>query len=235
MNRHLFLIATASLAGSLFAADSNPKDDITAAAKKLGEAASYSWKTTTVVPEGARFRPGATDGQTEKDGFTHLAVVIGDNTIHSVMKGDKAAVSRPEGGWLSVAELENGEGPDRFRAMLVRSFKAPAVQATDLAAGVKEFTKDGDAWSGELTEDGAKGLLSLRPRTGGDAPAISNAKGSAKFWLKDGALAKYEFKVSGKVSFNGNDRDVDRTTTVEIKDAGATKVDVPEEAKKKLE
>ena len=45
----------------------------------------------------------------------------------------------------------------------------------------------------------------------------------------------YEVKVKGKVSFNGNDRDVDRTTTVEIKDIGSTKIEVPEEAKKKLE
>ena len=55
-----------------------------------------------------------------------------------------------------------------------------------------------------------------------------------KFWLKDGALSKYEFKVQGKADFNGNEMDVDRTTTVEIKDVGATKVDVPEDAKKKL-
>ena len=47
-------------------------------------------------------------------------------------------------------------------------------------------------------------------------------------------LAKYEFKVSGKISFNGNDRDVERTTTVETKDVGSTKVEVPEAAKKKL-
>ena len=40
--------------------------------------------------------------------------------------------------------------------------------------------------------------------------------------------------VQGKVSFNGNDRDVDRTTTVEIKDVGTTKVELPEGAKNKL-
>ena len=55
-----------------------------------------------------------------------------------------------------------------------------------------------------------------------------------KFWIKDGLLTKYEFKVQGKVTIGGNDRDVDRTSTVEIKDVGSTKVDVPDEAKKKL-
>jgi hypothetical protein len=63
---------------------------------------------------------------------------------------------------------------------------------------------------------------------------VTNPKGSVKFWLKDGALVKYEFHVSGTISFNGNDFDSDRATTVEIKDVGATKVDAPEEAKKKL-
>ena len=52
--------------------------------------------------------------------------------------------------------------------------------------------------------------------------------------VKDGALVKYEFHVTGTVSFNGNDFDSDRDTTVEIKDVGATKVEVPEAAKKKL-
>ena len=40
--------------------------------------------------------------------------------------------------------------------------------------------------------------------------------------------------MQGTISFNGNDVDIDRTTTVEIKDVGSTKVDVPEEANKKL-
>jgi hypothetical protein len=41
--------------------------------------------------------------------------------------------------------------------------------------------------------------------------------------------------VQGSVSWNGNDREVDRTTTVEIKDVGTTKIEVPEDAKKKLQ
>jgi hypothetical protein len=40
--------------------------------------------------------------------------------------------------------------------------------------------------------------------------------------------------VQGKVDFNGNEVDLDRDTTVEIKDIGTTKVTVPAEAKKVL-
>ena len=53
--------------------------------------------------------------------------------------------------------------------------------------------------------------------------------------MKEGQLAKYELKVKGTVSFNGNDRDVDRTSTIEIKNIGSTKVEMPDEAKKKME
>lgn len=72
-------------------------------------------------------------------------------------------------------------------------------------------------------------------RDGGNGPEISGAEGSAKFWVKDGTVAKYSFTVQGTMSFNGNDREINRTTTVEIKDVGTTKVEGPEEAKKKLQ
>jgi len=36
-----------------------------------------------------------------------------------------------------------------------------------------------------------------------------------------------QVKVSAPFTRNGNDRDVDRTTTVEIKDVGATKITLP--------
>ena len=64
---------------------------------------------------------------------------------------------------------------------------------------------------------------------------VTNAKGTAKFWTKDGQLAKYEYNVKGTVAGrDGQERDVDRTTTVEIKDVGSTKVEVPAEAKGKV-
>ena len=112
--------------------------------------------------------------------------------------------------------------------------KLTVVQAADLAGKVKELKKGDENYSGDLNEDAVKELLSFGPRgAGAEAPTISGAKGTAKFWVKDGVISKYEFKVQGSVSFNGNDREVDRTTTVDVKEVGTTKVEVPEEAKKK--
>ncbi len=55
-----------------------------------------------------------------------------------------------------------------------------------------------------------------------------------KFWVKDGALSKYEYQVQGTMNFNDNEINMNRLTTVDIKDVGTTKVTIPEEAKKKV-
>jgi hypothetical protein len=57
-----------------------------------------------------------------------------------------------------------------------------------------------------------------------------------KFWIKDGRLAKYEFSVRGKITVGEDKHEVDisQTTTVAIKDAGSTKISLPEDARKKL-
>jgi len=235
MKTPLVLVATLFAAGTLLpAAETAPKDVVLSAAKKLGEKANYSWRTTVTVPEGSRFRPGPTEGKTEKEGVTHLTLTLGENTFQAVLKGDKGAVTSPEGGWQSLSELENSEGGGRFWARMLRGFKVPAAQAAELAAETRDLKQDGDAYAGTLSEEGAKALLTFRSRGDGEGPTVKDAKGSVKFWVKDGLLARYEFKVSGKVTMNDNEREVDRTTNVEIKDVGSTKVAVPEEAKSKL-
>lgn len=227
MKKIVTSLLLALLAGPLFAADPAPKDQVVAAAKKLGEQANYSWKEVVVVPDSSPFKPGPTEGRLEKGGVTYFTLSFGDNTTKIYLQGDKSAISNPDGGWQSAAEMESDEGPGRFMAMIVRFFKAPAAQAEELAGTVKELTQDGDTLSGDMTVDGAKAQF----RFG----TVTDPKGSVKFWIKDGQLAKYEFKLAGKANFNGNDVDVDRDTTIEITDVGATKIEVPAAAKAKLE
>jgi len=229
MKRNILFGALLAFALPLFAADS--ANDVSAATKKLAGESSYSWKTTTRFNEW----DSSSEGKTVKDGATWVAFNFNDNTTEAVMQGKKSAMKTDEG-WKTVEEvLSNTEpGPGQFMARIVQSFKAPAAEADDLASKTKELKKDGDVFSSDLTEAGAKALLTFGPRNPDD-PGPRDAKGSAKFWLKDGALTKYEIRLQGKIKgFNGEDFDVDRTTTVEIKDVGKTKVDLPEAAKKKL-
>jgi hypothetical protein len=156
------------------------------------------------------------------------------NTAGLVMIGDKAAFTNPGGDWLTPADAENERGPGQFMAGHGGNFKAPAAQGADLSATTKERKKDGDVFSGELTEDETKSLRRFRRGGGGEDPTISGARGTVKFWLKNGVLTKYEFKVTGKIDFSGNEFDVNRAATLEIKVVDTTKGEVSEAAKEGL-
>jgi hypothetical protein len=222
-------ILTASLFAPLLAAQAGPADDVTGAAKKLGSGSGYSWHSTTVVPADSRFKPGPTDGKTA-GGLTHLTIVFGDNTTEIYMKGTNAVLTNPDGGWETLATLaSDDQGPGRFMAGYIQNFKAPSAQVADLAAGTSNLALTNDAYAGDLTADAAKKLLTLR--RGGNS-TVSNPSGTVSFWVKDGQLTKYEFHVKGSVTFGGNDITVDRDTTVELKDVGATTIAVPDDVKK---
>jgi len=227
------------LAAPLLAAEPGPLAEVKSAVATLGNQTNYSWKTTVEVPANARFRPGPTEGWTEKGGYTVLTMNFGDNVSEAVLKGTNGALKTADSGWQSLAEAAKGDGggggfnPTLFLARTLQNYKTPAVQAVELATAAKSLNRDTNGISGELTEDGAKTLLTFRPRNG-EGPAVSNARGSVKFRIADGKLAGYQFHVQGTVTFNGNSRDADRTTTVEIKGVNTTKIAVPDEAKKLL-
>jgi hypothetical protein len=237
MKKYILFGALVLAAGSLIAADSTPKDDVTAAAKKLADN-SYSWKQTLDLGPNSQFTPGPTEGKTDKDGYTWLSSTFQDNTSVGVAKDKKVAV-KTDGGWKTAEELGDGGGgfdANVFMARRMQNLKTPSAELQDLISKTAEIKKDGDVYSGALTEDGAKSLLTMGfgRRGGNQPPPATDAKGSVKFWIKDGAITKYESKVSGKREFQGETRDIERTTTIEIKDVGTTKIDLPDEAKKKL-
>ena len=240
MKKNLLFGTMALLAGSLLAADSSPKDDVKKAAAALGSQTNYTWQATVEVPADSPFKPGPTDGKTEKGGYTTLSFSFGDNSTEAVTRGTNGAV-KTDDGWKTLAEAlkDNGDGgfnPTMFIARVVQNYRVPAVEAASLADDAKELKKDTNSISGDLTEAGAKEFLTFRRRgNGGDGPTVTNAKGSVKFWVKDGKLVKYQYHVQGTVNFNGDDHDVDRTTTVEIKDVNTTKIVVADDVKKKLQ
>jgi hypothetical protein len=241
MNRNLLMAAIMLMAGSLLAADSSSKTTVSDAAKKLADQENYAWKSTTEMGGGGGggFRPGPTEGKTEKGGYTMVTMTRGDNTIHAVLKGGKGAIRGGEG-WQSLSEAAEdqggGGGGGRFMTRMLQNYKTPAVEAEDLVSKTKDLKEADGVYTGDLTTEGAKSLLTFGRGRGGNGggPDVSGAKASVKFWVKDGILTKFQYNVRGTVSFNGNDRDIDRTTTVEIKDVGTSKLDVPSEAAKKI-
>jgi hypothetical protein len=235
MRKIIAITVFATAIGSLIAADN--KSDIEGAAKKLAEKANYSWtqKTETSGPaEGER--QGKTEG-----GYSVLNFSARDTEYQAVFKGDKGVVKTGEG-WQTLESLTESDAEEnrrmRFMARRLQQFKPPHAEVQDLLKRVKDLKKDEDGvYVAALTPEGLKEIFGRGFRRGGDSgqgPDTSGLSGRAKIWLKDGALSKYSTHIEGSMKFGDRDVDVDRTTTVEIKDVDSTKVAVPEEAKKKL-
>ena len=236
MKKTLFTTLGILCASLLFAADGgDAKADVKAAAKKLGN--NYSWTSTPKTEGGGgggQARMGSTEGQTDK-GIVYLKSTFGDRTFESAAKGEKA-LFKGEDGW-EIADAD-GQGPSQMVARRMKTYKAPAIEAADLADKTKSLKSADGVITGDLTEEGAKELLAFGGRPGGgggDRPAPKDAKGSVKYWVKDGALTKYELTVSGKMANpDGEEVTRTRTTTVEIKEVGKTKLGLSEENQKKL-
>jgi hypothetical protein len=220
------------LAGSLMILHAAPKDDLANAIKKLADAGGYSWKATSESPQ---FNMGPTVGKIDKDGWALVSRTWGENTVQSVHQGEKGATETQDG-WRSLAELEADQGDNRgrFRARMLRGFEPPAVEAGELLKAAGDLASSDGAHSASLSEAKVKELMSFRGRGGGDGPEISGAQGSVKFWVENGILKKYQYSVKGTMNWNNQDREIDRTTTVEISDVGTTKVEMPAAAKAKL-
>lgn len=220
------------------------KDDIKAAAKALAEKPNYTWTSET---EGTPFPMSPLEGRAEKGGFTLISQDMNGNTLTAVLKGTNGAVKLADG-WKTAAELPQpnfgGGGPPDFSAMIGRRLltaKAPAAEVADLVDKVKELKTVNGRFEGELTEEGAASLMPFGRRPPGGAPGGAGAppapsiKGTVRVWLKDGALWKYEVATDITMQTPMGEMNMSPTTVVRLKDIGTTKVEVPAEARQKLE
>jgi hypothetical protein len=223
----------AAMATSLLSAEPDATEAVKGAVAKLVQQGNYTWKTTMAYGSFA----GSVEGKTLKDGLLEFTSSFGDNTMQVFLKDGKGAIKGSDEEWQSMGELAaaagSAPGPRQFLVRRLESFKTPAAEAADALSKVQALRKEGDAFAGEVTEAGAKDLFTYGARRG-KAPEPKNAKGTVKFWVKDGLLAKYELKLQATVNSNGEDHELERITTVEFKDIGTTRIDVPEEAGRKL-
>lgn len=235
-----FLVSSLVSALSL-AVFADPKSDAKAAADKLAGAPCYSWTAKTEIAN-SQWGAGILMGKADKGGFAVVTQERDGNKTVAVLKGEKGVV-KTEDGWKTAEELRSaaqggGGGRGGMRAGMLLRTRMPADDAVKMLAHVKEVKEMDGYLGGELTEAGAKEVMAFgrggRGGQGGQAPEARNAKGMVKYWLKDGQIAKMEVKVSGTLTMNNEDRDIERTTVYEIKDIGTTTVEVPAEAKAKI-
>ncbi|HZE98384.1 MAG TPA: hypothetical protein VE981_15235 [Planctomycetota bacterium] len=211
-----------SLCGTAHADD---VEALKAAVSKLAEASGYSWTHTLVNPKN---RTGV-EGKTQKEGATWVVSKGTSGTNEWVRKGDRRVLKTAEG-WKTTTTADSG---DVFRPQA-----PPTETALGFIAAIKEV-KAGAAgfYSGELLEAQTKEIIhpggSKPPESGG----IANAKGTIKFWVKDGVLTRLEARLTGHSTVGKSKMEIDhdKNITIEVKDIGSVKIDLPAEAAKLLE
>ncbi|NIP97741.1 MAG: hypothetical protein GWO24_31625 [Akkermansiaceae bacterium] len=223
------LLICTILGGLLSTTQAEPKDELANAARKLASAKNYTW--TSSMAWGDR-EPRTTTARKGSGGHTHLTIPMRDNSVEVLVRHGKAAVKTEDAWQLADPEAEGDENRRlRWMGRMASRYEAPTDRITEIINGIAEIKMEEGTYSARLTEDAAKSLMTFRRgRDGGEAPAIEGAAGSAKFLIKDGVLAKYELQLSGKMTWNDQERDMNRTTTVEFSKVGSTSFDIPEEA-----
>ena len=251
------LAITATLAFSAFTYAA-PADDLAAAVKKLAAAPNYSWTTTTEMAN-SQFPAMPADGVAEKDGFSIVTRNFNGNSMQTVRKGTQVVTQNRDGDWMTAEDMRaqfagggggngggrgNGGGGGRggFGGGMFGVGANPAETVAALAGKITELKLVDGALVATATGEQAAALLAPAAggrggqggRGGGNGPQYSSV--TASFWLKDGALAKCSLHTIGKMTLpNGDERDLDSTTTTEFKNVGTTKVEVPDAAKKKIQ
>jgi hypothetical protein len=235
-----------------------PADDLAVAAQRLADAPNYSWTSKEKTLRRSISVTTSVQGVTERDGFTVTKKTTSatsgpDYVENTVYWGTQIAYLR-NGSWKTAEELQAAAGGRSgvtvvgtgvansgrgVGAMTVTpqndsqpSTGRPAQMVLWILAQVNSVTASGDALVADLSHDyiarvmrgnGRNGPLAVSPRS----------TGSAKFWIKDGAIAGYQTHI--KASYEDSDVPLaERTTTVEIKNVGSTVVAVPAEAKAKF-
>lgn len=225
-----------------------PADDVKAAAKKLADAPNYSWSTATQNAgggggRGGGFGGGPQSGVAEKDGFAVITRETQNGQSQTVRKGEKVVTQNMEGQWVTPEEFfaafggGAGGGGGRGGGFGGGLFggNLPVDELNALVAASTDLTTADGVISGKLNAEATTQRLSFgRGGRGGNAQPPANASGTVKYWVKDGAISKYEVNVKGTVQGRGGEIQVDRTTTTEIKNVGSTKVTVPADAQKKI-
>ena len=224
------------LVRTLSAAESSPQDRIVSAAKQLSAQPDYSWTTTVKEGDGSSAPFPGLSGKAINGGPRCLISMTGTTSSEVYLNGQKGTAKGPEG-WRTFDEIAK---PGGFAAALVgylRSYKAPSVECEALSRELQNVKEQKGILSGDLKgEFAAKEYMEFFiPRYAGqDPPKITDPKGSVKFWIEKGMITKYEIDVQCKVTRGDQESEFHRTTTVEIKDVGTTKLEVPEGAKQKL-
>lgn len=189
---------------------STPADDLAAAIGHLNAASSLTW---IVKPDRAAPRTTPIEWQTDQQGWI-LGRWLSDDEPWSVSDGSQRFV-RKQGRWTRTGTPSLPEDASFLRA------RAAVENVTDIAGALLNIRIEGDAIVGDLKPEFAARQLTF------DSGPPTDASGSARFWVKDGVLQRYQVHRQGTIRHRGETRAHNTTIEVQFTNIGSTKVVVP--------
>lgn len=207
-----------------------------AAAAKLAEAKSYAWTQTSAF--GSQ-EPRVSTGKKGAGGHVLTSMPGRNGSSELLVRAGKALIKR-DGTWEKITAGGDEQGPGRWMAAMIENFREPSKEAADLVSKVTEVTKEADGtFSAKLSEAAAQEMMRFgrgpgrRGGAGGggfEPPPITGAGGTVRFTVSNGILSQSEVALTGRMSFNGEDRDISRKTKVQFEGIDSTAFDIPEAA-----
>lgn len=142
--------------------------------------------------------------------------------------------SRGGGGYPGGAE-DRGDGNGRTFSNVQDTLSRPHEEVAIIVAGASGMSAEGEVVSGTLSETAAKLLL---VHEGQRDRVPLQAAGTFRFWVRGGALVKFETKLEGRLqvddSFGRREVKVNQTATTTLSEVGTARVEVPPEVRKRL-
>lgn len=202
------------------------------ALRHLRRATSYSWTRITETP-GASF---TLKGKTDTNGFAVMELRKGGKSCQAVSKGSRRVVMAGRE-WKTSKEISAGKDAALVDARELLNSETPVDELALLLpkiAGLKLET-DG-SYSGVVDAGTVMDRVNSLIKSRAPIPLqAASSSGSFRIWLKNGLPQKYVLTVAGSVSLPFGKREFKRISTVSITDIGSTMVEVPANAKARLE
>jgi hypothetical protein len=237
----LFISGVLFTSVSIAAAD--PADDIQAAVTKVAQSDNYSWHTA--IDGHSVFTPGpygpgealpahtmpnerwsqTFDGKTNRDGLSLVTVSESGQSFDAVIVGQKAII-KVDNEWKTPDEIQPGGGP----------MAAFPLRMTIPIQFVVQWAKNFQSPAGLLLSE-LKNIQNIKSADGGytaDLPPEPNTHDTSRtiqVWIKDGSLTRFQIQTAGNLA----EQSWDNTDTTDLSGVGTTKVELPADAKAKLE
>jgi len=197
-------------------------DNYTAGIMVRKEGASDPGKAEGLAPVEVRVMPGS-------------ALHLKSGELEGYRKGDVLVVQ--EGGLWKRFEPSGDKGAgeaDKLAHVLAPHEILRDLKSTSFKHVRREDTEGGRVFSGALTDDAIKKLMTHKPPGAAGEKALPSA--AAKFWVNgEGLVTKYELTFEFKAEPGKTDGvALKKTKTIEFRDIGSTKYEVPAEALKAM-